>query len=99
MRVTPVAGEHRQHRRAENVPPLRRVRAHVAQWTVGHQGVEQSGRFEEVDEERQLPERRHRRFMVPFNPDRTKEAVQFDTCARPRRYNQGLFTRPVSRIR
>ncbi len=96
VRVAPVAGEHGKHRRAENVPLLRRVRAHIAQRTIGHEGVEQSGRFEEVDEERQLPKRRHRRLMIPFNPDRTKKAVEIDTCAQPRRNNHRLLTRPVS---
>jgi len=99
MRVAPVAGEHGKHHRAENVPPPRRVRAQIAQRTVGHQGVEQSGRFEEVDEERQLPKRSHRRLMVPFNPDWTKETVEIDPFRPPLRYNQGLFTRQVRRIR
>ena len=45
MRVALVAGEHGKHRRAENVPLARRVRAQIAQRTVGHEGVEQSGRF------------------------------------------------------
>src|SRR5208337_2443417 len=40
--------------------PARRGRAQIAKRTVGHEGVEQSGRLEEVDEERQLPKRRHR---------------------------------------
>ena len=97
MRVTPVASEHGKHRRAENLPPPRRIWAQIAQRTVGHQGVEQPRRFEEVDEERQLPKRRHRGLMVPFNPDRTKEAVEIDTCARRRRHNHGLLTSPVSR--
>ena len=99
MRVAPVAGEHGKHHRAENVPPPRRVRAQIAQRTVGHEGVEQSGRFEEVDEERQLPKRNDRRLMVPFNPDWTKETVEIDPFRRPLRYNQGLFTRQVRRKR
>ena|SRR5208337_324051 len=33
----------RQHRRAENVPPPGRVRAQIAQRTVGHEGVKQPG--------------------------------------------------------
>jgi hypothetical protein len=72
MRVALVAGEHGEHRRAENVPLARRVRAQIAQRTVGHQGVEQSGRFEEVDEERQLPKRRHRRFTHSTRTGPTK---------------------------
>ena len=68
MRVALVAGEHGQHRRAENVPLPGRVRAQIAQRTVGDQGVEQPARLEKVDEERKLAKRRHRRFMVPFDP-------------------------------
>jgi hypothetical protein len=99
MRVAPVAGQHREHRRAENVALLRRVRAHIAQRTVGDEGVEQPGRLEEVDEERQLAKRRHRRFVVPFDPDRTKEAVEIDASRPLPRNNHRLFTRQVSRTR
>ena len=99
MRVALVASEHGQHRRAENVPPPGRVRAQIAQRTVGHEGVKQPGRLEKVDEERKLAKRRHRRFMVPFNPDRTKETVKIDPSRRLRRHNQGLFTQWVSRKR
>ncbi len=95
VRVAPVAGEHGKHRRAENVPLARRVRTHIAQRTVGHEGVEQSGRLEEVDEERQLTKRRHRRLLVPFNPDRAEKAVQVNPL-QPRCHNQRLLTRPVS---
>ena len=96
MRVAPVAGQHRQHRRAENVSFARRVRAHVAQRTVGYEGVERTGRLDEVDEERQLPKRRHCRFVVPFNPDRTKETVEIDPSRPLPPDNQGLLTRQVS---
>jgi hypothetical protein len=50
-----------------------------------------------MDEERQLPKRRQRRFMVPFNPDGTKETVKVDAARRRLGDNQGLFTRQVSR--
>ena len=93
MRVALVAGEHGQHRRAENVPLPGRVRAQIAQRTVGDQRVEQPARLEEVDEERNLAKRRHRRFMVPFDPDRTKETVEIDSSRQLRRHSHGLFTR------
>ena len=96
MRIALVAGQHRQHRRSKNVARLGRIRAHITQRTVGHQRVEQSARLEEVDEERQLPQRRHRRLMVPFNPDRAKETVEIDASRRPRD-NHRLFTRQVRR--
>ena len=99
MRVARMAGEHRQHRRAENFPLPGRVRAHVAQRTVGDEGVEQAGRLEKVDGERKLAERRHRRRVVPFHPDRTEKAVEIDPSRPLRPCNQGLFTRRVSRKR
>jgi len=82
MRVALVAGQHGQHRRAKNVALAGRVRAHIAQRTVGDERVKQPGRLEEVDEERRLPERRRRRFVVPLNPDRTEETGEIDA---PRR--------------
>ena len=97
MRVAPVAGEHREHRRAQNVAPLRRVRAHVAQRAIGHERLKQPARLEEVDEERQLTKRRHRRFTVPFNANRTKETVEIDALPTPPADNYGLFTRQVRR--
>src|SRR5271166_1914991 len=75
--------------------PARRVRAQIAKRTVGHEGVEQSGRLEEVDEERQLPKRRHRRLLVPLDPDRPEKTVQVDPF-QPLRHNHRLLTRPVS---
>jgi hypothetical protein len=65
----------------------------------GDQGVEQPCRLEEVDEERKLAKRRHRRFVVPLDPDRTKETVEIDPSRRLRRHNQGLFTQWVTRKR
>ena len=97
MGVTLVASEHGEHRRAENVALLRGVGTAVAQRTVDDEGVEQPGRFEEMDEERELAERRHRRLMVPFDTDRPKEAVDVDASGRLARDNQGLFTGWVSR--
>ena len=47
MRVALVAGQHRQHRRSKDVALLWRVRAHIAQRTVGHERVEQPARLEE----------------------------------------------------
>ncbi len=96
MRVAPVAGEHGEHRPSQNVAPVGRVRTPVAQRTVGDQGVKQSARLEEMDEERQLPKRRHRRFLVPFNPDRTKETVKIHAARSRRSHNQGLLARQVT---
>jgi len=50
-----------------------------------------------ADEERELAERRHRRLMVPFDTDRSKEAVDVDAFGRLARDNHGSFTRRVSR--
>ena len=97
MGVALVASEHGEHRRAENVALLRGVGTAVSQRTVDDEGVEQPGCFEEMDEERELAERRHRRLMVPFDTDRPKEAVDVDASGRLARDNQGLFTGWVSR--
>jgi hypothetical protein len=79
-----------------NVPLARRVRAHIALRTVGDERVEQSARLEEIDEERQLAKRRHRRLVVPLHPDRTEIAVEIDPF-QPLRRNHRLLTRTVSR--
>ena len=97
MGVALVTGEHGEHRRPHNVALLGRVGTAVAQRTVGDQGVEQSARLEEMDEERQLPMRRQRRLVIPFHTDRAKETVKIDAARRLPGDNQGLFTRRVSR--
>src|SRR5271165_6250133 len=97
MRVAPVAGEHGENRRSQNVASVGRVRTPVAQRTVGDQGVKKSARLEEMDEERQLPKRRQRRLVIPFHSDRTKETVKIHAARRLPGDNQGLFTRRVSR--
>src|SRR5208283_4631756 len=45
--------------------------------------------------ERQLPKRRHRRLLVPLDPDRPEKTVQVDPF-QPLRHNHRLLTRPVS---
>ena len=97
MGVALVTGEHGEHRRPHNVALLRRVGTAVAQRTVGDQGVEQSARLEEINEERQLPKRRQRRLVVPFDPDRTKETVKIDAAGPFVRHNQRLLTQRVRR--
>ena len=47
-------------------------------------------------EERQLPERRQRRLVIPFDTDRTKETVKIDAPWPFVRQNQQLLTRQVS---
>ena len=97
MGVALVAGQHGEHRRPHNVALLWRIGIAVAQRTVGDQGVEQSARLEEINEERQLPKRRQRRLVIPFDTDRTKETVKIDAARPFVRHNQRLLTRPVSR--
>ena len=50
-----------------------------------------------MDEERQLPERRQRRLVIPFDTDRTKETVKIDAAKPFVRHNQRLLTRRVGR--
>ena len=94
--VARVASQHGEHRRAENVALLGRIGAHVAQRTIGDEGVEQPALLEKVDEERQLPERRRRRLLIPFDMHRAKKAVEIDAARRLASDNQGLITRRVS---
>ncbi|MBV8442587.1 MAG: hypothetical protein JO312_18840 [Hyphomicrobiales bacterium] len=72
------AGQHPQHRRAQDIPLLGGVGASIPQRTVRHKGVEQPRRLQKIDEKRKLPERCHRRFVVPFDPYRPTEAVDVD---------------------
>jgi hypothetical protein len=62
------------------------------QRAVRHHAVEQSALFEEFDEERHLPEWRHRRAVVPFNMDAARESIGHD---RPSRYS--LYYRLITR--
>src|SRR5208337_4768726 len=62
-----------------------------------HEGVEQPRRLQIVDEERKLPQRRHRRLVGPFDPHRPLEAVDLDPGRKLRLDNQRLFTRRVRR--
>ena len=55
MGVALVTGEHGEHRRPHNVGLLGCVGTAVAQRQLGDQGVEQSARLEEIDEERSCP--------------------------------------------
>ena len=96
VRVTPMPGQHRQHHRAEYIALGGRVRAHVMQRAIRHEAVEQSALLEVLDEERQLPERRHRRPAVPFHMDAPSKSIGHH---RPGRHplHHRLLTRPEPR--
>ena len=96
MRVPLGPGQHRQHRRAQDVPLLRRVGARVPQRAIRDEGVEQPRRLQIVDEEGKLTERCHRRLVVPFDPHRAAETVDLDPGG-VLLDNQRLFTRRVRR--
>ncbi len=66
------------------------------QRAIRHQRLEQPRGLQKIDEERQLPERRKRRFMVKLDPNRTAETVDHDAHARRVGLNRRLFTRRVS---
>ena len=57
--------------------------------TIGNEGVKQTALLEEIDEERQLPEHRRRRLLVPFNMHRTPKAVEGDAGRPIASDNQG----------
>ena len=84
MGVALAPARHRQHRRAQNIPLLRRVRAHITQRTIRYQRIKQPARLQIMNEERQLSERRHRRLVVPLHPHRTDKAVHFHPWRRRR---------------
>ena len=48
-----------------------------------------------MNEERQLPERRHRRVVIPLDVDRATKALDIDARRTVRSDNQRLFTRKV----
>ena len=75
---------------------LGRVRTGVTQRAIRHQRLEQPRGLQKIDEERQLPERRKRRFMIKLDPNRTGETVDHDAHARGVGFNRRLFTRRVS---
>ena len=95
VRIALVSSQHRQHRRAQNVAGLGRIRALVVQRTIGDERIEQTRSLQKVDEERQLTQRRESRRVIPFDPHRTGETVDHQRL-RPRRRdskrNRRLFT-------
>src|SRR5215471_1153121 len=70
-------------------------RAREVQRAVRHQAVEQPALLNELDEKRQLPERRHRRAVVPFHMDAPGKSVGRDGASNGRFYYR-LFTLRVS---
>jgi hypothetical protein len=76
VRIAAMARQHRQQHGAEQVALGAGIRAGKRQGTVSYPGVEQSGLFEVVDEERQLPERRDRGRRIPLDVDPAGEGVR-----------------------
>ena len=90
-------GQNRQQQRPQNVAFGRRVRAQQRQRTVRHPGIEQPAELEELDEERQLPERRRRRRRVPFDVHPAAKAIGTQTNRFRQIFYRRLLTRRVSR--
>ena len=88
--VALMSGEPAEHHCPQNVAFLRRVGARIAQRTIGNEGVKQTALLEEIDEERQLPEHRRRRLLVPFDMHRTPKAVEINASRRIAFDNQGV---------
>jgi hypothetical protein len=53
-----------------------------------NESVEQAGRFQKIDEERQLPKLRQRRLGIPFDMHRAGETVEADALWRAFVFNQ-----------
>jgi hypothetical protein len=65
------------------------------QRAIRNESVEQTGRFQEIDEERQLPERRQRRPGIPFDTHLAGKTVEVYARRRTFVFNRRLFTRRV----
>jgi hypothetical protein len=63
------------------------------QRAIRHESIEQAGRFQKIDEERQLPKRRQRRPGIPFDMHRTGETVEAHALRRTFVFNRRLLTR------
>src|SRR6516165_560232 len=96
VRVALVAGQHRQHCRAEHVALVRRIRARVVEWTVGNQGVKHPGGLEKLDEERRLAKRRERCLGIPLHMHPTGPAIDRNALGSGPPINRRLPTTVVS---
>jgi len=65
VRVALVAGQHRQHQRAQHVALVWRVAAAVRQWAARHPAIEHARRSQELGEEHQLAVGHGRRVLIP----------------------------------
>ncbi len=78
--VAPLAGQDGQHRRADHIAFLRRVRTGVGQRTVGYQRVEAPAQLQVFGKERQVAERRDRRIAIPVHMERA--GIRIDNHSR-----------------
>jgi hypothetical protein len=78
MGVTAMAGQNRQHHRAQQVTLGWCVRTGQEQRTVRHPGVEQACLLQVVDEEWQLSKRCDRSRVVPLDMHTAGEGVRCD---------------------
>ena len=97
MRVALMPGQNRQQQSAQDVALGSRVRAGQRQRTVPNPGIEQAAELEELDEERQLPERRRRRTRVPLDVHPAAEGIGTQTNRFRQNFYRRLLTRRVSR--
>jgi hypothetical protein len=96
MRIAPVAGQHRQQHRPQNVPIARRVRAAEIQPATRDPAVKQSTLFQVFNEEWKLAKRRYPRPVVPFDMDTPRKGVR-DRCLGRHPLNCRLLTRRENR--
>ena len=96
VRVAPLACKDRQHRRPQDVPLRRRVRARVMQRAVRHQRVKAAADLQVFGEERQVTQGRRRCIRVPFDVDRAAEGVHLHGLSGDLPHSAGTVTRRVS---
>src|SRR5207245_2692073 len=65
--IAPMTGQNRQQHGAKQIALARGIRAAERQWAVRYPAIEQPALLQVLDEERQLPEWRHRRRRVPLH--------------------------------
>ncbi len=90
VRIALVTGENREHGRAQDIAVARGIGAGEHQRAALHPGLEQPADLQKLGEERQLPERRHRRLRVPLNVYAAAKRIHRHRAGS--RYQRGTFS-------
>jgi hypothetical protein len=70
-----MARQDRQQPSAEQIALGRRIRTEVGQRATLDPSIQQTGQIQKLDEKRQLPKRRDRRFLVPADLEFTARRI------------------------